>query len=360
MSSTNQVSHTRYHDTPHYAEGLHDLSNQVYAWMVPNGSWGESNAGLIVGQGESLLVDTLWDIPCTRAMLDAMRPIVEAAPIRCVVNTHADGDHWWGNALVRQARILTSRASLEEMKTAQPLSMVLLGQLGRLLSVVNVWGADQVGHWFQNMVAPYNFRAVTCVPATDTFEGHLTLQIGGREVRLIQAGPAHTQGDLIVHVPDARVLYAADIVFFESTPVMWAGPVENWLAALDMILDMDVETIVPGHGPLTDKRGVQQVKAYWEYVTAEVRRRYEAGLSAQQAARQIALSADFARQPFARWDSPERIMTNAHTLYGHWQGKPRPFSPPQIVNLLRKQALLANELPDAPPAVMRKRRAPAR
>jgi len=44
---------------------------------------------------------------------------------------------------------------------------------------------------------------------------------------------------------------------------MWAGPVENWLAALDQILEMDVETIIPGHGPITDKNGVQQVKAYW-------------------------------------------------------------------------------------------------
>ncbi len=56
---------TRFGETPQYPEGLYDLGNRVYAWMVPNGSWGESNAGLVVGEGESLLVDTLWDLNFT-------------------------------------------------------------------------------------------------------------------------------------------------------------------------------------------------------------------------------------------------------------------------------------------------------
>ncbi len=63
---------TRFGEAPQYAEGLYDLGNRVYAWIVPNGSWGESNAGLVVGEGESLLVDTLWDLNFTREMLKAM------------------------------------------------------------------------------------------------------------------------------------------------------------------------------------------------------------------------------------------------------------------------------------------------
>ena len=66
---------TRFGEIPQFAEGLYDLSYRVYAWMVPNGSWGESNAGLIVGSGASLLVDTLRDFNYTRVMLDAMRSL---------------------------------------------------------------------------------------------------------------------------------------------------------------------------------------------------------------------------------------------------------------------------------------------
>jgi glyoxylase-like metal-dependent hydrolase (beta-lactamase superfamily II) len=346
---------TRLGEVPKFAEGLYDLNGQVYAWMVPNGSWGESNAGLVVGEGESLLVDTQWDVQHTSAMLDAMRFLTDAAPVKYIVNTHADGDHWWGNQLVPQAEIITSRAAYDELLSIKPGSMLQLGRVGKLLSMAKILGANKVGRWFQNMVAPYDFREVVSLLPTRTFEGEVTLEVGGRQVQLIQVGPAHTQGDLLVHVPDARTLYSGDILFLGSTPVMWAGPIDNWLVALDRILDMDIDVIVPGHGPVTDKRGVQQVKAYLEYVNTEVQQRYEAGLSARDAAYDIVLGEDFAQQPFGRWNSPERIMTNVHTLYRHLQGRVDHLGVPQMVNILREQALLAHQLPDAEPSVMRKR-----
>jgi glyoxylase-like metal-dependent hydrolase (beta-lactamase superfamily II) len=117
---------TRFGEIPQYVEGLYDLNHRVYAWMVPNGSWGESNAGLIVGDGASLLVDTLWGLKYTRAMLGAMRSLTDAAPVKYVVNTHADGDHFWGNELVKHAEIITLQPALEEMRRLDPKSMVLL------------------------------------------------------------------------------------------------------------------------------------------------------------------------------------------------------------------------------------------
>ncbi len=354
LSVTSDSRHTRFAEVPHYEEGLYGLNGEVYAWLVPNGSWGESNAGLVVGDGASLLVDTLWDLNCTHQMLDAMRPLMQVAPLKHVVNTHADGDHWWGNQLVGEAEIIASTAACDEMRHIQPQSMILLGKFGRLLSALRLFGADKVGHWFHNMVAPYDFGEVRLTPATRTFQGELRLDVGGREVHLIEIGPAHTEGDILVHVPDARVLFTADILFIGSTPVMWAGPVENWLAALDRILGMEIDAIVPGHGPITDKAGVRQVKAYWEYLSTEVPRRYAAGMSAPQAAYDIALDDGFARLPFANWNSPERIMTNVHTMYRHLQGRLDPLKPLELVNIMRRQALLAHRLPDAQPAVMRK------
>ncbi len=346
---------TRYGEVPRYDEGLYDLGQRVYAWMVPNGSWGESNAGLIVGDGEALLVDTLWDVKYTRAMLEAMRPLTHDAPIRTVVNTHADGDHWWGNQLLPEAAIYTSRASFDELLSVQPRSMLLLGRVGRMLSAVGAFGAGQVGHWFQNMVAPYDFQEVTPTLPSITFSGEITLDAGGREVQLIEVGPAHTHGDLMVYVPDAKILFSADVLFINSTPVMWAGPVDNWLSALDRILGMDVDIIVPGHGPITDKDGVEQVKGYWEYVKAEVAQRFAAGLSAKDAAHDIVLSDDFARRPFSSWNSPERMMTNVHTMYRHLSGRTDHPKVPELMNIMRKQALLAHQLPEAQPAVMRKK-----
>jgi cyclase len=345
---------TRFGEVPSFAEGLYDLGSQIYAWMVPNGAWGESNAGLVVGQGASLLVDTLWDLDYTRAMLDAMRPLTDTAPLAYVVNTHADGDHWWGNQLVTSAEIITSTASRREMLALQPQSLLLLRQVGRLLSALKWFGAEKVGRWFQNMVAPYNFARVSPTPAGRTFEGELSLEVGGRRVQLIEAGHAHTHGDVLVYVPEARVLFSGDLLFVGSTPVMWAGPPEAWLAALDRILAMDVDVVVPGHGPVTGKAGVQQLKAYWQYLVAEVGQRHNTGMSARDAAYDLALGDDFARQPFSRWNSPERIMTNVHTIYRHLEEHTAPLTQLQMVNVLRQQALLAHQLPHAQPAVMRR------
>lgn len=351
---TTGAARTRYQEKPHYAEGLYDLTQGIYAWMVPNGSWGEANAGLIVGDGAALLIDTFWDLATTRTMLAAMESITATTPITTVINTHADGDHWWGNELISGAEFITSDASLHEMEHTKPQSMIMLGRMGQLLSTVGfIPGAGPVGHWFKNMAAPYAFEDVTPTLPTRTFSGEMTLNIGGREIQLIEVGPAHTQGDLMVYVPDAQTLFSADVLFIDSTPVMWAGPTQNWIAALDRILVLDVTIIVPGHGPITDKNGVQPVKEYLLFVQAEVEKRHQAGLSPQQAARDIAASAGFQR--FAGWNSPERLMTTTHTIYRHLDGRTDHPGIPELINIMRKQALLAHQLPEAQPAIMRRR-----
>jgi cyclase len=322
--------------------------------MVPNGSWGESNAGLIVGNGESLLIDTLWDVNYTRTMLQAMSSFTKENPLEYVVNTHADGDHFWGNELVTDAEIITSKSSYFEMMHTKPKSMLLFDKVGRFFSRIKIFNNDKVGHWFQRMTAPYAFESVTHTPATRTFEGELTISVGGREVQLIEIGPAHTSGDLMVYIPDAKTLFSGDILFIKSTPIIWAGPLKNWLKALDRIMELDVKIIIPGHGPITDKSGVKEVKKYWEFMDIQVLRRFQKGMSAQEAARDIVLSNEYMQQPFAKWNSPERMMINVHALYRYLQGRRKHPKALELLKIFRRQALLAHELPYAQPTSMRK------
>jgi cyclase len=343
---------TRFGKTPQYTEGLYDLGGKVYAWVVPNGSWGESNTGLVAGDGESLLVDTQWDLNFTREMLQAMEPITRDAPVRYLVNTHADGDHIWGNQLVEDAETIMTTACDEEARRMKPAAMVMFGKLGKTLERLGIGKVRKIGIYFHSMVGPYDFRGIEVRAATRTFEGELALEVGGREVRLIEIGPAHSRSDAMVWVPDSKTLFCGDVLFARCTPVLWAGPVEKYISALERILAMDVDVLVPGHGPISEKGAVALQKRYLEYIRNEVGRRFEAGLSAKDAAYEIALSDDFRRQAFSSWDSPERITTNTHVIYRHLQGRTGPLNAAETLNILREQAMLAYELQNATPASM--------
>jgi glyoxylase-like metal-dependent hydrolase (beta-lactamase superfamily II) len=310
-----------------YSKGLHDLGNGVFAYLQPDGSWGWSNAGLIVDGPHSLLVDTLFDLDLTRDMLAAMRRATPAADrIDTVVNTHANGDHCWGNQLVAEAEIVASKAGADEMAELPPQA------LAEMMATAPTMG--EVGEYLSQIFSPFDFAGIDLAPPTRTFAGELELTVGGKGLRLIEVGPAHTRGDVLVHLPDDRIVFTGDILFIGGHPIIWAGPVDNWIDACERIHEMDVEAIVPGHGPITDKAGVTRVRDYLVYVRDEARRRFDAGLSVDEAARDIALG------DFAGWSESERILVNVDTLYRGFRGE---TSSANIPALLVRMAALARE-----------------
>jgi cyclase len=337
---------TLFGDRERYPAGLTQVAPGVHAWMQPNGAWGEANAGLVVGDGESLLIDTLWDLRLTRRMLEAMAPLLGVAPIRTLVNTHGDGDHWWGNELVgAQEIVATEAAASHEMRAVTPGSMLAVRRLGSAL------GFTASGRFLRGFAGPYDHRGISLTRPTRTFSGRLELDVGGRKVELVEVGPAHTHGDLIVHVPDAHVVFAADVLFYVSTPVMWVGPLEGWLRALDTIEALEPEVVVPGHGPVTDLAGIAALREYWAYLEAAARPRLDVGGRPTAVAREIVTSDDYAAQPFADWECPERAVINVHTLARHRSGGSEP-SAPAVVRILAAVGRLAAELPGRSPSAL--------
>ena len=120
---------------------------------------------------------------------------------------------------------------------------------------------------------------------------------------------------VLVYVPEDRTIFTGDILFIEGTPLMWAGPVANWIKACDAIIDLAPDVIVPGHGPLTDLKGVRAVQDYLRYIERETRARFDAGLSVREAALDIALG------DYDRWLDAERIAINVDTLYREFSGR---------------------------------------
>jgi cyclase len=283
-----------------FTPGLHELGAGCHAYLQGAGGWGWSNAGLVVGDGASLLVDTLFDLRLTGEMLDAMRSLTTKAPIATLVNTHANGDHCYGNQLVTDAEIIASAASAREMDEVPP----------AMLAALNA-DPGEIGELFRSFFGAFEFDGITVTPPTRTFSGRLEVDVAGRVVELIEVGPAHTAGDTLAYVPDARTIYTGDILFIGGTPIVWAGPLSNWVAACDLILAMDVDTVVPGHGPVTDKDGVAGVRDYLTFIDAEATARFHAGMSAWDAARDIALG------DFRQLSEFGRVAVNVDTVYRH-------------------------------------------
>ncbi|WP_382159061.1 MBL fold metallo-hydrolase [Hydrogenophaga sp. UC242_50] len=301
-----------------YTKGLHDIGNGNYAWLLPDGTWGWSNAGLVTDSGESLLVDTLFDLKLTREMLHAMRNAVpEAKEIAQVVNTHANGDHYFGNQLVADSEIIVSQACADEMLAHPPQALIdrfrnykELGDGGEFL--------------MKAMGRVFDFRGIVYTPPTKTFSGEIDLKVGNKTVKLVEVGPAHTKGDVLAYIPEDKIVYTGDILFNGGHPIVWAGPVDNWIRACDLMLGWDVDVVVPGHGPITDKTGVRALKHYLEYVKAEARKRYDQGMTLEQAVDDISL------REFNSWTDAERIYVTVNNLYQEFSGD---TSPPDTVKL---------------------------
>lgn len=303
-----------------YSKGLHEVSDGVFAYLQPDGGWGWSNAGLVSGDGASLLVDTLFDLALTRDMLDAMAPITSTNPIGTLVNTHANGDHCFGNQLVTGAEVVASAASAAEMEDLPPAG---------LEAMMNTDFGETANQYLQESFGAFTFAGIDPPTVDRTFSGELRVDVAGTKIDLLEVGPAHTAGDVLVHLPDQGVVFTGDILFINGTPIVWNGPVSNWTAACDRIIAMDCSVIVPGHGPLTDHAGVQAVSDYLNFVMEESRKRFDAGMPAAQAAKDIDLGA------FKDWIDWERIAINVDSAYSEFDPN---YESPGIVGLFTQMA----------------------
>ena len=309
-------------DVP-YTRGAHQIADGVWAYLQPDGGWGLSNAGLVASDdgASSLLVDTLFDLHLTEQMLTALRQATPAAErIATVVNTHANGDHCYGNALVAGAAVVASQACAAEMAALPPAA------LAGLMKAAPDMG--EAGAFLLDIFGGFDFDGIELVAPNRTFTGGLDLTVGDRPVHLLEVGPAHTDGDVIVHVPDAGVVFTGDILFHGGHPIVWSGPIANWIAACDLLLGLEgVTTVVPGHGPVTTLETVGRLKAYFEHLATEARARCDAGMSPLEAAADIDLG------PYGDLREPERLVANVAALYRE-MGADVATDPATIVGLM--------------------------
>jgi glyoxylase-like metal-dependent hydrolase (beta-lactamase superfamily II) len=296
---------------------LQQVSDNCFAVLNEKNRMLDANSGL-VNRGGGVVVDTQPDLHHARRMIELFGRVWPCMPKR-VINTHEDGDHVWGNQLFAGAEIIAHRTVPDGMRDAadpRPIRQLLHGVdrlMPRLLLGVRHPGALAAARQIRH---DFDLDGIEPVPPTTLFEERHVLDLEGMEVHLIHVGPCHRAGDAIVHVPGEHVVFAGDVVFRHCTPLGWTGTYEKWLATLDLIIWLDPDVIVPGHGPLCGIEGAMEMKAYLEYVREESRRFFDSGLTSLEASERIDLG------PYGTWRCADRVYANVERAYREFRNEP--------------------------------------
>lgn len=279
------------------------LAADVYACEQEDRGLGWSNSGF-VARGGGFVVDTLYDLPLTRRMIE-LYASVHPEPAARLVNTHHNGDHCWGNQLFTGAEIIGHRGCAARFAMFQPAAAEAIRTL-----------VDPPEHLrdLQREFSPFDFSGIELVPPTHVIDGDLTVDLDGLRAEVLWVGPAHTEGDLVVHLPDEGVLFAGDVFFHRCTPIGWEGSTDRWIAALARIESLAPEHVVPGHGPVCGTEGVRAMREYLEFVQREASVHFAAGHTVLDACARIELG------PYAAWNEPFRLAANVHRVYRECAG----------------------------------------
>lgn len=263
-----------------FHKGLVQLGGGAHVFLSGDEGFGLANAGLVVSDGESLVVDTLYDVRHAQEMRDAFGQHTASAPVRYVFNTHTDGDHFFGNQVFANdvEIIATEAASALMVQEHADLTAELLGGSADPSSDMHVLAP---------LAKPFHFDEVRVRPADTTFSGERALRVGKLDVELHELGPAHTVGDAIAFLPEHKLLFSGDLLTHGIVKVVWSGSIPNWIAALERIRAFGAKTVVPGHGPVLVgceiDAAIDRGISFWSDLHEQANRLYDQGTPVEDA-----------------------------------------------------------------------------
>ncbi|WP_200954705.1 MULTISPECIES: MBL fold metallo-hydrolase [unclassified Nocardioides] len=268
-----------------------EVSEDVYAYVQPDGSWWINNTGFVVGSDGVISIDACATEARTTAYLEIIAGISDQ-PVRTLVNTHHHGDHTFGNYLFPTATIVGQERSRAALRA---------------------WGLPRSAPFWTDV----EWGDVVLAPPFLTFEESVTLHVDDLRCEVRHLGlPAHTDNDTIVWLPERRVLFAGDLLFRDVTPFVVQGSVGGMLETLAVIEQLGAETIVPGHGAVSGPEVIDDVVRYLRFVQDVAVAGVAAGLTPLEAALETDLG------EFTDLLDRERIVGNLHRAYAEVRGEP--------------------------------------
>jgi cyclase len=267
---------------------LEEVAEGVFAYVQPDGGWCLNNAGIIVSEGETIVVDTAATVRRALDLARAVRRVGDAVP-RAVVNTHSHGDHTFGNCVFADKSPIIAHAGVPGEMTVASLHLTTLWPKVE-------WGEIELA-----------------LPSM-LHHGRMDLSVGGIPVELHHLGPAHTRFDTVVWLPEQRVLYAGDIVMSGATPFCVMGSVAGMLEAVQRLRAFDARVIVPGHGPIAGPEALDVTEEYMRQLQKIAGEGVATGRTPLESAREADLGA------FAGLLDSERLVANLHRAFAEARG----------------------------------------
>lgn len=271
------------------------LADGVYAYVQPDGGWMVNNCGVVVdAAGSAVLVDTTSTERRNRAVLAEVAKVSTGAP-RAVVNTHHHPDHTYGNGFL-------------------PAETVVIGH-DKCRDEVLLAGLEAT-----RVITTPDYGDLVLRPPQITFGDRMTLHLDGFPVELEHVGRAHTSNDVVVWLPEQKVLFAGDLAFAGGQPFVLEGSLSGFRTAVARMRALGAEVLAPGHGPVCRGEEVgallDRLDAYLGYVLEVARAGLADGLTPLETARR------YRDNPYAGWAETERFVGNLHRAYCELQGHP--------------------------------------
>ena len=296
---------------------LKQVGAGVHAWI---GEGGDSNAGVIETPRGLIVVDAQQ----SRALGEKLRGALKAsfnAPIRAVVNTHHHLDHVAGNVAFADVPIIAHEKTLQALErelgpldtggataadTMAKARMFFGGNFGELVPE-----ADR--RWFFERVR--GSTPLVVVPPSEVFADRMEFRLAADVLRMEYWGPAHCDGDIVIHVEKGGVIFLGDLFFNGRFPWFGDCDLNGWIAALERVQAMDIKTVVPGHGFPASLRELKRFRDLLDAVRAAVGRAVKANWSEDAAVRDIVL-ADYVSMPrYKEW-----MPFNIRSAYRYLRG----------------------------------------
>ena len=268
-----------------------EVSEDVYAYVQPDGSWWINNTGFVVGSDGVISIDACATEARTTAYLETIAGISDQ-PVRTLVNTHHHGDHTFGNYLFPGATIVGQERSR---------------------AAIQAWGLPRAAPYWTDV----EWGEVELAPPFLTFDESVTVYVDELRCEVRHLGlPAHTDNDAIVWLPERKVLFSGDLLFKGVTPFVVQGSVAGMLETLAAVEQLGAETVVAGHGPVCGPDVFGEVTRYLRFVQRVAADGVASGISPLEAA----LDTDLGE--FADLLDRERIVGNLHRAYAEERGEP--------------------------------------